>query len=320
MIDKLEIRVPHDTPLGPDLAAIQHDLRRGFPTAGFRPTQHYALSGDLRPFGIQAIAHLNCKHGDRRDHKLELLDTGDRPFAEMLCTARRAFEFDPLSAEVMRIDLAADVPNVPVSYFESAAYTRYKRSACDIGDALKMRLGGSGIDTLYIGKKPNCIRIYNKPAQCLMEYRQFQRRLGNRGCAMPFERIYGFPEDNELTRFERQIAGFRIPVQLATVTDVQRNAAEFNPFASVEIHATTPRLPNPKTAGLSKWLVGMKLRELRERWGMQRLKKFLNKHSKGNAARICDEYSDFFTEAGTVITADTLYAIYQESVTRQLSA
>lgn len=318
MIDKLEIRVPHDTPFGPELNQIQHDLRRGFPTAGFRPTQHYALSGDLRPFGIQAIVHLGCKHGNHRDHKLELLDTGTQPFSALLNTATRVFHFDPRPAGVMRCDCAADVPNVPVSYFENTAYVRYKRSACDIGDTQQMRLGGASIETLYLGKKPNCIRIYNKPAQCLAEYRQLKRKLGNSGCALPFERIYGFAADCELTRVERQIAGARVPPELATVADVQRNAAEFNPFAHLEIHAANVQLPRPQDVGLARWLQGMKLRELRTQWGMQRLKKFLNRLSKGNASRICDAYADFFIESGSEITADVLCRMYQESVRRQI--
>jgi hypothetical protein len=320
MIDKLEIRIPYDTPLGPDLDRIKHDLRRGFPTAGFHPTPHYGLSGDLRPFGIPAIAHLGCKHGERPDHKLELLDTGSQTLADMLGTAERVFRFDPLSAEVMRIDLAADVPNVPVSFFESTVYARYKRSACDIGTMQRMRLGSAEVETVYVGRKPNCIRIYNKPAECMVQYQKLQRQLRNRVCALPFERIFGFPPDSVLTRVERQIAGSRVPMQLATVADVQRNAVGFNPFANLQLHARVTTLPKPDEYGLAAWLQGMKLRELRTQYGMHRLRKFINKYSKGNAARVCEQFAPFFVvDSESAITSERLYAIYQESIQKQLA-
>jgi hypothetical protein len=319
MIDKLEIRIPYDTPLGSDLDRIKHDLRRGFPTAGFHPTPHYGLSGDLRPFGIPAIAHLGCKHGERPDHKLELLDTGSRTLADMLGTAERVFRFDALSAEVMRIDLAADVPDVPVSFFEAAGYTRYKQSACDISTE-RTRLGSADVQTLYVGRKPNCLRIYNKPAECLVEYRKLKRRLGNRGCPLPFERIFGFNEKSVLTRVERQIGGSRIPTQLATVGDVRRYAADYNPFANVKLHARVAALPTPGDVGLSNWLQGMMLRHLREQNGMQRLRKFMNKHSRGNAARMCEQFSGFFVASSNIITGERLYEIYRRSVEKQLAS
>ena len=321
MIDKLEIRVPYEAPFGPELDQVQHDLRRGYPTDGFRPSQHYKLSGDLRSFGIPAIAHLSCKHGDRPDHKLELLETGTRSFGEILGVIGRAFCFDPLEAEVMRIDLAADVPNVPASFFETTAYARHKRAACDIGDSQRMRLGAAGIETLYVGRKPNCLRIYNKPLQCLEQYRKLKRQLGNRACPLPFERIFGFSENSVLTRVERQIAGSRVPLQLATVSNVRCNAAEFNPFANVQLHARITPLPKPEECKLSKWLQGMQLRELRMKYGMHRTRKFINQYSKGNAARVCEEFAPFFVvDSEKAITSDRLYGIYRESIRKQLAS
>lgn len=320
MIDSVATRIPHDAPFGPELDQIAHDLRRGFPTAGFRPSQHYALSGDLRQFGIPAILHLECRHTDGREHKLEIVETGSRSFTDVLSIIGRTFRIDPLTAEVMRIDLAADVRDVPVSYFEATMRTRFKRSATDIGDTQRMRIGAAELETIYVGRKPNCVRIYNKPIECAKKYRDWKRRFRNNACLLPFDRIFGFSEDAVLTRVERQI-GARIPPQLATMADVKHNAAGFNPFENVQILARKSALPTVAQCGLTTWMIGTKLRELRAQMGMQRFRKFVNRHSKGNASRMIEQYAEFLNcESETLITSETLFGIYRESMMRQLAA
>jgi hypothetical protein len=321
VIDKLEIRVPAMTPVGKDLEPVYGELRRGIVVPGFRPSPHYSRVGDLRPFGINAIAHLSCKRGARPNHKLELLDTGQVGFDEILGTVEQVFRFDPLSAEVMRVDLAADVDGVSVSYFERAAYAAYKRWACDIGKLECSRMGSAEIETIYLGKRPNCIRIYNKVAEYRQQYRRLERDLKPRACPLPFERIFHIPETAILTRVERQIAAGRVPPELSTVQRLRENAADFNPFDRLRLIPGLDKPPKPNELGLSTWLQGMQLRRLADELGMQRLRKFVNRHSKGNAARMFAQFAEFLPSAsGEALSEEGLYGRYRESIARQLAA
>lgn len=322
MIDKLEIRVPALTPVGRVLEPVYADLRRGLRVPGFRPSPHYQAAGDLRPFGINAIAHLDCKRGAQPNHKLELLDTGQVRFDGILSTVEQAFRFDPLSAEVMRVDLAADVEGVPVSYVERAAYAALKRWACDIGRLECSRMGTAEIETIYLGKRPNCLRIYNKIAEYRQQYRKLERELRPQACPLPFERLYRLPETAILTRVERQIAAGRVPPDLATVARLRENAVHSNPFDRLRLIPGSGRLPRPDEVGLSAWLQGMQLRSLADELGMQRLRGFVNRHSKGNAARLLTQFSDFLPggDGGESLSEEDLYRRYSESTERQLAA
>lgn len=321
MIDKLEIRIPASTPVSRELGPFWEALRRGVSVPGFRPSQHYRAVGDLRPYGIHAIAHLECRHGNASNHKLELLDTGKVGFSVLLDRIEQTFSLDPLSAEVMRVDLAADIEGVPVSLFENAVYVAYKRWVCDIGTVECSRMGGRAVETLYLGKRPNCIRIYNKTEEYRQQYRALARELGSRACALPFEKIFQISESTVLTRVERQIGAGRVPPNLETIARLQENAADFNPFAKLQVHAGSKPLPRPEDAGLSVWLQGMALRAIAMRDGKQRLRRLLNAHSNGNTARILNQYADFLPGPGKVaISNELLYSVYRTSVERQLAA
>jgi hypothetical protein len=55
--------------------------------------------------------------------------------------------------------------------------------------------------------------------------------------------------------------------------------------------------------------------------GMQRLRKFINKYSRGNAARICEQFAPFFVfDSESAITSERLYAIYRHSIEKQLAS
>lgn len=321
MIDKLEIRVPAQTAVGTELEAVYAALRRGMPVPGFKPSPYYRVVGDLRPLGIEAMAHFECRNRKSPNHKLELLETGRARFSELLSRAQRAFRFDPLSAEVMRVDLAADVEGVPVSWFENTAYAEYKRFTCDIGEIEYCRMGGRDVETLYLGKRPNCIRIYNKTAERLMQYRQLLRSM-KRGDSLPdFQDLFGASPEAVVTRVERQIAAGRVPKQLGTVRLLRQHAVDFNPFQRLRLSAGNGRLPTVETVGYRLWLEGMGLRRMVETQGMHRTRRWLNRNAQRNAARILEQIADFLPRAAnSAISEDGLFETYRQSVGRQLAA
>jgi hypothetical protein len=327
-IDKLDVRIPPFTPFASRLKSLERDLHRPYAVPGFHSSRRYTHVGDLRSYGINAILHLGCKSSAAPNSKLELMDTGELGLSDILAIVERVFSFDPYTAETMRVDTAADVEGASVAQFQKATYVKYKRSASDIAtlnsDAAEQhcrRVGKAEVETLYVGSRPNCFRIYNKTEECLEQYRHLRQKLGGSGCALPFERIFGFPNTALITRVERQMGSGDIPPQLSTIQQLRDNAADFNPFERLRINIRHAKLPTPEQVGLSNWLQGMQMRELVREMGMQRFRKFLNRYSRGNAARMLAQFEDFLvTDGEQVLTDADLYQIYREAVARQLAA
>jgi hypothetical protein len=267
---------------------------------------------------------MDCIRDGKGNHKLELLDTGTMGYSRMQNEINRVFDVDARKLILARVDLAADVEGVPVTWFMRHLRARWKRFVCDIGRIESeapeyTRIGGLESQTFYLGKRPNCFRIYDKIAEYRHQYAQLTRRISDPAELPDFQTKYGYPKTGiTLTRVERQIGGGRIPSQLETFGRL-RWSASFNPFDELEFlggGALEPQIMD--CAGVTEYLAGVGLRRLAEEWGIHRLRSFVNKHSGGHASRIFRNYQQFLpAEAG--ITAERLYALYRESVGRQLA-
>jgi len=178
--------VPAAVPFRPEFGEMYSELA-GDPKGPFRKRgPHYLLTGDLRTYGYDLILHLHCMHGEG-NHKIELLDTGKRGFSFLLAECERIFDVDAFKCGVMRIDCAADVPDVGVSWFHQRARVRWKQFANEMGklileppgasaSLLYSQMGKREIQTLYFGKRPNCYRIYDKVAEWRVEYQRLRGR------------------------------------------------------------------------------------------------------------------------------------------------
>ena len=131
VIDKVEIRVPSAVLFTRNFGHLYSEFSRD--SRVFRPAQHYARSGDLRPLGYQAILHVHCVHGRAGDHKLELIDTGEMSYLAMQREVTRIFQIDPCTLRVMRVDLAADVEGVLVQWFARNVRAKFKQWVAEIG-------------------------------------------------------------------------------------------------------------------------------------------------------------------------------------------
>lgn len=129
MVDKLDVRIPADARFTPEFAQWYADTR-GDPKY-WHSSEHYGSTADLRPIGHEMILHLGLRHqklGEKGHcHKLELINTGMSTYSEWRAEIERVFEI-PIAyrksstsrlqpkgvqqLEVMRIDLAADVPTI----------------------------------------------------------------------------------------------------------------------------------------------------------------------------------------------------------------
>ena len=322
MIDKLELRVPSRTVYTDEFGKLYSELRHGNEKDPFHSARHYVAVADLRPYGYELVLHTHCKHGKEGNHKLELVETGQKSFNEFVSEINRVFVVDPMRLEIMRVDLTADVVGVPVWFFQDSLRAAFKQVANDIEKADQFsRLGRGEVQTLYLGSRPNCFRIYNKIAELKRQYAALKRNEIDEQPLPSFEELYGYPSDGLiLTRVERQFGGSRIPDELFTLRGLKDNAANFDPFASLEFLSCNTPEPDPNAYDLMKFLAGLGLRHLIREQGMQRTRKFVNKQSRGNAARTFRELSDFLPRTGGDFSIPDLTGLYRDSVQKQLAA
>jgi hypothetical protein len=170
MIDKLDLRIPRKTPFTPE---FQEAYRDAASKGLLRPSQYYAQTGDFRPYGYEVRLHMFASFGQRcnskrsHDHKLELYDTGEMKFDQMLSEISRVFVCDPLELEMLRRDVCVDVDGVSLNWFKTHARVEFKRNSREIGYMVVTARKG---ETFYLGERTNQFRFYNKVAERLYRY------------------------------------------------------------------------------------------------------------------------------------------------------
>ncbi len=167
-------------------------------------------------------------------------------------------------------NLAADIPGVPVPWFQHHALFSRKQfvsqiKKADEQDVQFVGMGTAVAQTIYAGRKPDFMRIYVKVAEWRKQQRKLEiecNRFNRRMEGMELsdeQKFYGrrvsptfkgfceahgyqYQEGKVLTRIERQIGGNRIPPQLATMNDL-RSAHELgHPFKGFRIVGIEPIL------------------------------------------------------------------------------
>ena len=307
MIDKLEVRVPAASEYAPAFHALYAALWSDPRNNPFRPWKHYLAVGDLRAFGYEAILHAHCKHGEAGDHKLELVDTGLRSFQELMREVESIFQVYPSTLGIMRVDFAVDVIGLPVLFFQDSARAAYKRIVAEFENAEQfVRIGQRDLETIYLGKRPNCYRIYNKIAEYKSQYAKLRRKLP--GVSLPpFEELYGYPQNGAVvTRVERQYGGSRIPKEISTISNLRENFQTIQPFDPLEFLLSGVPAPDPDQYDLATYLKGLGLRQLIGDLGLHRARRFINKQSPGNAARILKKLGEFVPSLPSGVSAPNL--------------
>jgi hypothetical protein len=243
--------------------------------------------------------------------------------SEILREIGQIFKVEADSLGVMRVDFAVDVPDVPLQWFRETVGVQHKRfRAAVTGEPFYSEMGKGSIQTLYFGKRPNVIRIYDKRAEYEDQYRTLVRKLG-KGVEPPsFESVFGIPNPGPpLTRVERQIGG-RVPVQIGTLRQLIEPGFEFRPFANLKIidHAPTPGIDSDMS--FETLCTGLFLQNLGQTDGMQAVSAFISKHSNGNATRVRKKYHPFLASAShiTGITEADLQGRLEQSLARQMAA
>lgn len=320
MIDKLDLRIPGHGFFTDGVARFIREIDYTAGNLRMKPSRYYACVADLRQMGIDALLHVHYRFREPHDNKLEILDVGKKPYSEMTQLIEAVTPVDAAKLGVMRLDLCADVQNVPVMWFQPRARFEFKRFAREDGELKYAMLGTDGVQTLTAGKRPNVFRIYDKPAECRFQFHRLMRKRPADAPELDFEREFGFSPESVITRIERQMGG-RDVAPIPTFADVSR-LPEFNPFSRLQtVGGDNCVTPTVEEVGLSDWLMGTRLSQLAHEMGMQQFRRWLNRTSSGNASRMLSKYARYFpcADKGGIAT-EGIYEIYRESTRRQLAA
>lgn len=317
MLDKVELRIPYSASFRPDFRFVLGELQYAGVSSTVKRSQHYAGTCDLRPFGLDAILHIHFKWKGPKNHKLELLHSGDKSLRQMSQIIATVFDVDPDEMELTRIDFAADLDGIPVVHLYGSVRIKFKRSTDARGEFDYEIVGGRRLEYFRYGKSPNCVRVYDKPAECMARFAAMLKQ-SNPDAELPsFEDIFGFPPDMIRSRVERQAGGGRIPKSLSAFGQL-RCAAQFNPFQNVEIKSNSFPFPDPKHVGASQSVKLAGIRSFIEKYGYQQARATLNCYR--NAKRLMDDYDAYLeaSVASTSLTVESILNSYQRSVALQI--
>lgn len=267
MIDKMEVIVGRDVRFRHE---INHQCRAGRHDQNF--SKLYGTVVDLRRFHLgDAILHF--QHRRYGTHKIELLNTGKKSMTQLCSILEGIIDQNPLSHRISRLDLAVDVPDYPVQWFHTHVRVQFKQCRCVHGRLKREQefseVGKKQYETLYYGKRPSCLRIYDKVAERRCEYEVWKKRETRkaRQCGVENGGIPEFPSFEEwlavdlnlvaggapqptlvemeqprqlafpvITRVENQLGGSGIRrTKLTSIGAFIENALEFNPFARIQI-------------------------------------------------------------------------------------
>lgn len=341
LIDKLDLRVPGRAKVSRHFNRILQDCNREARPGDhvWRQSRYFERAGDFSSYGIPAVIHLNCTMTKDQHHKVEILQTGDKTFSEMMAICGEIFDHDPLSWGISRVDLTADVPNVPVQWFKEHTYVVAKQTTREMGVTrplpyMAVRKGTA--ETIYAGVKPNQNRIYNKTAERMMQLKKENNRIIHQlrkkasedlqMFEMPtlptFEQRYGYPEDKVITRVERQCAGKDLEKLYLTNVERLKMSHCLRPFDKIKFFTGEHEDLSLERWGFTDWNTGMNLQSLRRDFGINEVRKIMMQAIPGRHwKRTWDKFQPFLRADPEVgITAMKLTSEYQDSTARQLAA
>jgi hypothetical protein len=318
VIDKVDLRIPGTADWTSRVRFSHREIFYEGRSTSFLDSKHYwGGVADLRRVGLDAILHAYCRYGKRKDHKLELIETGKKSLAEMAAIATAVFEVEICKVMLIRLDLAADMPDIPVECLRRCMRVQLKRKTDEWGVLKYEEIGNRKIEYLRFGRSPNLIRVYDKVAERKAHFARMLKHVSPDAELPTFEETFGFPEDATLTRIERQSGGGRIPPELATFGSL-KNAADFDPFTAVKIIPTGIPVPDPGKYGPADTAKILGIHQLIEREGFQNAFARLNRDH--NAKRLTEPYIRFMQDCAPALRIDRerVTESFRQSVTRQI--
>jgi hypothetical protein len=320
-IDKLDIRIPRGTMF---TTGIERELRTGhvnpssnshwvIPGSDIRETRYYGRIDDLRQYGLNSI--LCFGHRQTGNHKLEIVGAGMMTLPQIASEIHNVFDVDPRSTEIMRIDLAVDVRGYSVEWFRRRARVSHKRYSSEYGRFVSEH---AQVQTLYFGKRPNIFRIYDKTEEQRIKYGRLNRRRNAEERLLTFEERYGHPENEILTRVERQYGAGRVPKQIATLGRLEEYGLLFNPFESLQFLPGTISEESLNQLNGDAFLKVHGFLRLVERHGYAEARRLLDQKTCRNTTRLLAAISNCTSPDPTCVPPD-LHGLFREAMSRQLT-
>jgi hypothetical protein len=308
-VDKLDIRIPKGTMFSKEL---DRELRHS-DGAFIRCTKHYARVEDLRHFGRSSILYSGQRWNG--NYKLEIVGTGMMTLPEIASEISNVFDVDPRSAEIMRVDLAVDVQGYPVDWFRRCARVSHKRYSSEYTRFVSEH---AQVETLYFGKRPNIFRVYDKTEEQGVDYRRLIRKARAGEPIPTFQARYGHPENEILTRVERQYGGGRVPKQIATLEKLQENALCFNPFESLQFLPGSICEESVNQLNGDAFIKGHGFLRLVERHGYTEARRLLDQKTCRNTTRLLAAIGNCMSPDSTCAPPD-LHGLFREAIGKQLA-
>jgi len=310
-IDKLDLRLPTEAVLTPPVVKVVQQLLRIRSKQPYRD-RFYDCVVPLNFGGLRSTLHFqNRRNGS---HKLELIGVGAMQLTAILGQIVGACELDPTNVEIMRIDLAVDITDFSVDWFRQNVRVKRKRYRSEFD---RFRADYGRVETLYFGKRPNFIRIYDKREQ--LRVQQSQPRFNDRN--EQTKRLRGAMCTTEitspLTRIERQYGAGRVPHEIRTLARIQESARSFYPFDILQFLPFEISEDSLCELRGDVWLKALGLTKLIETHGYHHAKHLLDIKTNRNTSRLL---KDFEVLANSSLTSRVppLREAYQQMLAKQL--
>jgi hypothetical protein len=193
MIDKVETPFETGEPLTKEAFEVKAELRSVRPAIPFVRSRDYQARVDLRRVmknskgePLDGMLHIHSKNGNHTD-KLEVLNCGDKSWDEICDVIGCVTQRNPEELRTRRLDLCTDT-DVPVPWYARSVRAQWKRWRTEVGEIELysdveekhsmqfMDIGKRRLETMYLGRQPNLIRIYDKTAERLHRYHYEERQ------------------------------------------------------------------------------------------------------------------------------------------------
>jgi hypothetical protein len=163
-------------------------MSAGLPGSEIPFTQnfYYRQVVDLRRTAdLEAVLHLNAKKTGT--HKIQILEAGRKCAGQIADTIAKIVNDHPDLLGVSRVDTCADVVDGPeVKWMAQTVRAKSAQWQAEFGTA-ELRdekgfkvpwsdMGKREVQTMYIGKRPNCFRVYDKLAERRATWTREKRR------------------------------------------------------------------------------------------------------------------------------------------------
>lgn len=177
------------------------------PEIPFTETFYYGQVVDLRTIAdIDAVLHLNAKKTGT--HKIQILEAGRKCAGQIADTISQVVTDHPDLLAVSRVDTCADLVDGPkVCWMAQTVRARSAQWQAEFGlaelrdgDGRKVswsEMGKREVQTMYIGKRPNCFRVYDKLAERRAAWRRQKRRHEKAAAGIVLDKsLEAAPDDN----------------------------------------------------------------------------------------------------------------------------